>query len=158
MTGQKDDQVNSDPIDILLVDDNEDDIEITLRAFQKAKIKNNIFVVQDGQEALDFIYHQGEYQDQKKYPRPDIILLDINMPKMDGYQVLKNLKENEQYNIIPIIMLTSSKDDEDIVKSYKNGAVSYIQKPVKFENFLKFVDGFNFYWHIVNKLPDGKYR
>ncbi len=158
MTELRGDEVGNNLIDILLVEDNEDDIEITLKAFGKARIKNNIFVVQDGQEALDFVYHQGKYEDQAKYPRPDIILLDINMPRINGYQVLEYLKKDEQYDAIPIIILTSSKDNKDIVGSYKNGAVSYIQKPVKFEDFTGFVDGFNFYWNIINQLPDDKYQ
>jgi len=156
MTEQSENAINSTPIDILLVDDNEDDIEITVKAFKKAKIKNNVFETHDGQEALDFIYHQGEFQDEAKYPRPDLILLDINMPKLNGYQVLEKLKADEKFNFIPVVILTSSKADEDVVKSYTNGAVSYIQKPVKFDDFMKFVEGFNFYWHIINKLPSVK--
>ena len=145
--------VNDRPIDILLVEDNEADVKITLRAFQKAKVKNNIYVANDGQEALDFIHHEGKYQDPKKFPCPDLILLDINMPKMNGFEVLKKLKSNPQFNFILVVMLTSSKNEEDVMKSYQNGAVSFIPKPVDFEAFIKVVDGFNFYWHIINKLP-----
>ena len=145
---------NNRPIDILLVEDNDTDVKITLRAFEKAKIKNNVFVVNDGQEALDFITHQGKYTDGKKWPRPDLILLDINMPKLSGFDVLKKLKQDSKYNFIPVVMLTSSKSDEDVLKSYQTGAVSFIQKPVSFEVFTKVVDGFNFYWHIINKLPN----
>ena len=148
-------EVNNFPIDILLVEDDEADIEITLRAFEKGKLRNNISVVRDGQEALDFIYHEGAYRDGKLYPRPDLILLDIRMPKMDGFEVLKKLKSDPQYSYIPVAMLTSSKNEEDILQSYRNGAVSYIPKPVSYGDFQKVVDGFNFYWHIINKLPDG---
>src|SRR3990167_6875443 len=103
------DDSNDKPIDILFAEDNEADIKITLRAFSKGKIKNNVFVVRDGQEALDFVYHRGAYQDQKKYPRPDLILLDINIPKIDGFGVLEKLKSDEKTNFIPVIVLTSSK-------------------------------------------------
>ena len=146
-------EVNDHPIDILLVEDDEADIKITLRAFEKAKIKNNISVVTDGQEAMDFVTHQGKYHDRKKFSRPDLILLDINMPKLGGFEVLKKLKADPKFQFIPVVMLTSSRNEEDVLKSYQNGAVSFIPKPVVFETFAKVVDGFNFYWHIVNKLP-----
>ncbi len=144
------------PIDILLVEDTEADIKITLRAFKKARLRNNIYVCHNGQEALDFLYHQGDYKDANQYPRPDLILMDINMPKLTGYEVLQKLKADANYCMIPIIMLTSSKSEEDIVKSYQKGATSYIQKPVEYEAFVKIVEGFNFYWNIVNKLPEQK--
>ena len=141
------------PIDILLVEDNEADIKITQRAFAHGKLKNNVYVVRDGQEALDFIYHKGSYKNKNDFPKPDLILLDIKLPKVDGFQVLKVLKEDFQYQSIPVIMLTSSNNEEDVAKSYKYGATSYIQKPVNYEAFVKIIKGFNFYWHIVNKLP-----
>lgn len=142
------------PIDILFADDDDADVKITLRAFEKAKIRNNIFVVHDGQEAVDFVSHQGKYTDKEKYPRPDLVLLDINMPKLNGFQVLEKLKAGEDTKMIPVIMLTSSRSEQDIAKSYKNGAASYIEKPVGYDDFVKVVEGFNFYWHIVNRLPD----
>ena len=143
------------PIDILLVEDDEMDIETTLRAFETGRIKNNISVTRDGEEALDIVYHRGEYRDEKKFPRPDLILLDIRMPKLGGFEVLKKLKSDPQYSFIPVVMLTSSQNEEDVLKSYGFGAASYIPKPVSYEDFKKVVDGFNFYWHIINKLPDG---
>ena len=146
-------QLNDKPIDILLVDDNESDIKITVRTFERAKVKNNIYVVNDGHSALDFVSHQGAYQDTDKYPRPGLILLDINMPKMDGFEVLRRLKGNPESNFIPVAMLTSSRNEHDVLKSYQYGAVSYIPKPINFEAFLKVVEGFNFYWHVINKLP-----
>lgn len=148
--------INYNPIDILLVEDDEMDMKVTLRAFEKGKIKNNIFAVRDGQAALDFIHHQEAYQDEGKYPRPDLILLDIRMPKMDGFEVLKKLKADSRTDFIPVVMLTSSKNEEDVVKSYASGAASYIPKPVSYETFVQAVDAFNFYWHIINKLPDSK--
>ena len=144
---------NNQPIDILLVEDNEADIKVTLRAFEKAKIKNNISVARDGEEAIDYIYHQSKYTDKKKFPLPDLILLDIQLPKLDGFAVLKRLKEDKKFKLIPVVMLTSSKSEEDVAESYRDGAVSFIQKPVNYEEFEKIVDGFNFYWHIINKIP-----
>ena len=149
-------EINSKPINILLVEDNEADVKITLRAFAKAKLKNTIYVINDGQEALDFVQHKGKYQDRERFPRPDLILLDIKLPKLDGFQVLQNLKKDLQYSSIPVIMLTSSKNEEDIAKSYKNGAASFIPKSVNYNDFVKIIEGFNFYWHIINKLPSQK--
>jgi CheY-like chemotaxis protein len=149
------DTISYKPIDILLVEDDEMDIEVTLRAFEKGRIRNNLFVVRDGQEALDFVSGQGQYQNKEKYPRPDLILLDIRMPKLNGFEVLKSLKADPRLDFIPVVMLTSSKNEEDVVKSYGAGAASYIPKPVSYQDFLKVVDGFNFYWQIINKLPNG---
>ena len=151
-------ETNHKSVNILLVENNDADIKITLRAFNKAKSKNNIYVVEDGQKVLDFVYHKGEYQDEEKFPRPDLILLDIKLPNLDGFQVLEKIKSDTQYNFIPVIMLTTSKHEEDIAKSYRNGASGFIQKPVNYENFIKMIDGFNFYWQIVNKLPGDKYK
>jgi CheY-like chemotaxis protein len=147
-------QKDNNPIDILIVEDNIADVKIILRAFAELELKNNIYVVNDGQEALDFIHHQNKYQDQSRYPTPDLILLDIKMPKLDGFQVLERLKNDLQYNCIPVIMLTSSKDEEDVAKSYKKGATGFIPKPVNYKDFIKVIEGFNFYWRIINKLPD----
>jgi CheY-like chemotaxis protein len=151
-------RMETDAINILLVEDNEADVQIAARAFSKSKRKNNIYVVNDGQEALDFIYHKGKYQDKEKFPIPDLILLDIKIPKLDGFQVLERIKNNLEYNYIPVVMLTSSKDEEDIAKSYRNGAASFIPKPVNYEEFVKIVDGFNFYWHAISKLPSPNHR
>jgi len=140
-------------MNILLVEDIETDAKIALRAFDKGSFKNDIFTVRDGQEAMDFICHQGRYTDQEKYPRPDIILLDINLPKLTGFDVLKQLKEDPRYNFIPVVMLTSSKDETAIKRSYSCGASGYIQKPVNFEDYVKMVEGFNYYWQVVNQLP-----
>lgn len=142
----------SHPIDILLVEDNEADVKITLRAFEKAKLSNNIFTVANGEEALDFVYQRGKYEGAN-HPRPDIILLDIMMPKMDGFEVLKRLKGDAALSYIPVAMLTSSRAEEDVLKSFKYGAVSYIPKPVDYRDFVEVVNSFNFYWQIVNKLP-----
>ncbi|MFH1449388.1 MAG: response regulator [bacterium] len=140
------------PIDILLVDDAEDDVVITQRAFKKGKLLNNLYITQSGQEALDFIHHEGKYKNEP-VPTPGLILLDINMPNMNGFQVLEKLKSDRKYCMIPIIMLTISDRDEDIVRSYANGAVSYITKPINFEAFVKIIEQFEIYWSMVSKIP-----
>lgn len=140
-------------LNILLIEDTEVDVKIALRAFAKAKLKNQIFVVPDGQEGIGYVRGEGKYQDREKYPLPDLILLDINMPKFDGLQVLKKLKNDIQTNSIPVIMLTTSKDKGDIKESYSGGAAGYIPKPTSYEEFVRLVDGFNFYWQVINKLP-----
>ena len=149
--GQNDEGCN--PIDILLAEDNDADVKIALRAFKKARLRNNVYVVNDGVEALDFVFKKGEYENAD-HPKPGIILLDINMPKLNGFEVLEKLKSEDKTKCIPVIMLTSSRNEEDVVQSYGNGASSYIPKPVNYDDFVKVVDSFNFYWHIVNKLPD----
>ncbi|MBW2649360.1 MAG: response regulator [Deltaproteobacteria bacterium] len=112
------------PIDILLVEDNEDHAELTLRALKNNHLINDIHVVKDGQEALDFVYHQGKYEDTEKYPRPGLILLDIHLPKVNGLEVLETLKKDPDLKSIPIIMLTTSSRDEEIARSYAGGANS----------------------------------
>ncbi len=143
------------PINILLVEDNEDDIEITQMAFEQAKIRNNILIVRNGQEALDYVYGRGIYQDREKYPMPRLILMDINMPKKGGFEALEELKKDANLRLIPVVMLTSSKSEEDVVRSYSKGAVAYIPKPVSHEEFLKTVEYFNFFWQIA-ELPKVK--
>ncbi len=139
-------------INILLVEDSEDDIVIIQRAFKKVKLTNDLCIVRDGQEALDFIFHEGKYA-QTKPVTPGLILLDINMPKMDGFGVLAKLKAHPPYSLIPVVMLTVSDREEDVVKSFLNGAVSYITKPMDFEKFTKVIETFELYWTLVSKVP-----
>ena len=141
------------PVDILLVEDDPDHAELTVRALKENNILNEVYVASDGQEALDFVYHRGKYSDEKKFPRPGLILLDIRLPKVDGLAVLKQLKDDPQFKSIPIIMLTTSDRDEEIAKSYAGGANSYVVKPVEFEEFMKKVKHLRLYWTIVNTLP-----
>ena len=148
------DRITENPLNILLVEDSPTDVKITLRAFQSAQIKNTFFSVHDGQGALDFIYHQGEYQDEQKFPRPDLILLDINLPKVDGFTVLQRIKEDKQFCQIPMVMLTSSKNQQDILKCYQYGASGYIQKSVSYDTFCGIVEIFNKYWHHVSRVPE----
>lgn len=141
------------PIDVLLVEDNEADVKITLRAFEKGQLNNSLHVVRDGEEALDFLYGLNTYQDHQDYPRPDLILLDINLPKIDGFNFLKKIKEDPDYQDIPVVMLTSSRNEGDMINSFKHGACSYIQKPVSFQQFVEIANGFSFYWQIINRFP-----
>ncbi len=145
---------NTKMVDILLVEDNLDDIEITKRAFKEAKLVNRLYIARDGQEAIDFLYHKGKYGDINNAPIPGLILLDINMPKLNGLEVLKKIKEDKTLNRIPIIMLTVSRRDEDIIKSYSYGCNSFLQKPVDFDNFVNLIKEIGFYWGVHNvSLP-----
>lgn len=137
-------------VNILLVEDNPDDIKITERALEKGKVLNKLYVVRDGQEALDFLYHQGDYSDPQKAPRPGLILLDINLPKLSGIDVLKKVKSDEKFRRIPIIMLTVSKRDEDVIRSYDLGVNSYIVKPVEFDKFVETIKNIELYWILTN--------
>ncbi|MFH1288759.1 MAG: response regulator [bacterium] len=137
-------------INILLVEDNPDDIEITKRAFKEAKLLNKLYIVRDGQEAVDFLFHQGVYNDPLNAPKPGLVLLDINMPKMNGTEVLKRIKEDNVLKTIPVVMLTVSKRDEDIVRSYNYGCNSFIQKPVEFDKFVELIKEIGLYWGIHN--------
>ncbi len=140
-------------INILLVEDSEDDIVIIKRAFKRLKLRNELYVVRRGQEALDFIFQEGDYADSK-YSTPGLILMDINMPGLNGFEVLERLKENPSSKPIPVVMLTVSDQDEDIVKSYMSGAVSFITKPMNFESFVKVIKQFDIYWTLVSKIPE----
>jgi len=141
------------PVDILLVEDNPDHAELTIKALKQNNVSNEIYIVNDGQEALDFMYHHGKYADEKNFPRPGLILLDIKLPKVDGIEVLKQLKDDPQFKSIPVIMLTTSDRDEEIAKSYAGGANSYVVKPMDFEEFMKKVRELKLYWTITNSLP-----
>ena len=141
------------PVDILLVEDNPDHAELTIKALKQNNVSNEVYVVNDGQEALDFMYHRGKYADEKNFPRPGLILLDIRLPKVDGIEVLKQLKDDPQFKSIPVIMLTTSDRDEEIAKSYADGANSYVVKPMDFEEFMKKVRELKLYWTITNSLP-----
>ena len=138
---------------ILLVEDNPDDILIIERALKEAKIINRIFITRDGQEGWDFLKHQGKYQDADSSPKPGLILLDINLPKLNGLELLKMLKEDEELKRIPTVMLTISRRDEDILKGYNYGCNSFIQKPVEFEKFVEIVRQIGLYWGIINVEP-----
>lgn len=136
--------------DILLVEDNLTDAEMTLRSLKECKVANHIKHVEDGQEALDFIYCKGKYSDNN-LSSLKLILLDLNMPKISGLEVLKTLKSDPDKKDIPVVILTSSAEEKDIVESYKFNANSYIVKPVDFEQFSKSIQELGFYWLILNR-------
>jgi two-component system response regulator len=141
---------------ILLVEDSPDDIQITQRALREAKIINKLWITTDGEEALDFLQHKGRYQDASVAPRPGLILLDINLPKVNGLEVLEKIKKDPDLKRIPTVVLTVSRRDEDIVKGYNYGCNSFIQKPVEFEKFVEVVKQIGLYWGLLNiASPDG---
>jgi CheY-like chemotaxis protein len=137
-------------IEILLVEDNEGDIGLVEEVFQEAKIRNNLYVAEDGEEAMLFLHKEGKFSD---VPRPDIILLDLNLPRKDGREVLKEIKEDDSLKRIPVVVLTTSKAEEDILKSYNLHANSYITKPVDFNQFIKVIKSIEDFWLDVVKLP-----
>jgi CheY-like chemotaxis protein len=144
---------NFKPVKILLVEDNVQDIEITQRAFAKGRVRNELTVVRDGEEAIDYLYHRGKYQDPATSPRPGMILLDLNLPKVGGLEVLQQIKKDDQLKQIPVIVLTVSQREEDVVRSYDLGVNTYIQKPVEFDNFMRVVNAVHEYWILIATLP-----
>ena len=138
------------PVEILLVEDNPADARLVMEVFKDFSVKNKIHVVEDGIVAMDFLYKKGTYE---SFPRPDIILLDLNLPRKDGRDVLKEIKENAKLKCIPVVILTTSTAREDVVRTYSNHANCYITKPVDFEQFLKFVQSIENFWLKVVKLP-----
>jgi len=144
------------PVDILLVEDNPDHAELTMKALKQNNVLNEVYLASDGREALDFMYHRGKYADEKTSPRPGLILLDIRLPKVDGLEVLKQLKDDPQFKSIPVIMLTTSDRDEEIAESYAGGANSYVVKPMDFEDFMKKIRELKLYWTLTNRLPKGR--
>lgn len=138
---------------ILLVEDNEDDEKLTLRAFQKHNFINKIEVVRDGEEALDYLFARNAYSNRSTEDAPKLILLDLKLPKVDGIEVLRQIKTDERTKKIPTVVLTSSSEEIDLLHSYQSGANSYIVKPVDFESFLKAVLEIGFYWLMFNETP-----
>jgi CheY-like chemotaxis protein len=137
-------------VDVLLVDDNDDDVFMVREAFSDICLLNIIHHVEDGVKALEYLRKEGEFQKMKA---PDIILLDINMPRKNGFEVLEEIKNDPSLRHIPTVILTTSKRDEDIVRSYGSGASSYIRKPVDFEKFIEVMKHFEIYWTFVSKIP-----
>jgi len=140
-------------VDILLVEDNQDDIDLALHALRQGKLANSIFVVRDGEEALDFIFCRGQYSQRSVDHPPKLVLLDLKLPKVDGLQVLKAVKGDPRTKTIPIVIMTSSKEERDMVESYNSGVNSYIQKPVDFEQFRNTIKTLGMYWMVVNQPP-----
>ncbi len=138
---------------ILLVEDNPDDVELTMIALEKGKIANTVEVVTDGVEALDYLYGTGSYEGRDLGIMPDVILLDLRLPKVDGLEVLKRIRQDERTNLLPVVILTSSKEDQDRIDGYRLGANSYIRKPVDFEQFAHAVRQLGLYWLVLNEPP-----
>ncbi|MBN1666233.1 MAG: response regulator [Anaerolineales bacterium] len=138
---------------ILLVEDNPDDEKLTLRAMKKNNIVNEIVVARDGAEALDFIFASGDYRERDAEFMPQVILLDLNLPKIGGLEVLRRIRENERTALLPVVILTSSKEEKDLVESYRLGANSYIRKPVDFKQFSEAIRQLGLYWLVLNEVP-----
>lgn len=139
---------------ILLVEDTEDDIVLTQRAIKKSKILNPLVVARDGVEALDYLFCRGAFASRGQSSSPALILLDLKLPKVDGFQVLQELRASEQFRYVPVVVLTSSKEQEDMLNSYRSGANSYIRKPVDFTQFSDAVQQLGLYWLLLNEAPE----
>jgi len=140
-------------VQILLVEDNSSDAEMTIRALKKNNLANQLIHVKDGAEALDFIFSEGKFEGNGGIQKPKVILLDLKMPKVNGIEVLRRIKSDERTQKIPVVVLTSSKEDPDIQTCYKLGINSYVVKPVEFDAFYKAVSDLGLYWMIVNQPP-----
>jgi two-component system, response regulator len=138
---------------ILLVEDNPDDVVLTLRAFKKNNVANEVVVAGDGLEALDYLFGTGKFKERDMSSMPAVILLDLKLPKMDGLNVLERMRADERTKLIPVVILTSSKEEQDVIGSYSLGANSYIRKPVDFNKFVEAVRHLELYWLVLNELP-----
>ena len=147
--------VNKDKI-ILLVEDNPDDEELTMRALKKNNISNEIVVARDGAEALDYLFARGKYSKRDTSEMPQLILLDLKLPKIDGIEVLKQIRSDDRTKLLPVVILTLSKEQQDLINGYSSGANSYIRKPVDFKEFIEAVGQLGLYWLVLNETPPGK--
>jgi two-component system response regulator len=138
---------------ILLVEDNPDDVALTLRALKKSKIVNEVVVAQDGVEATEYLFGTGKYAGRDTQVLPQVVLLDLKMPRMDGLEVLQRVRSDERTKLLPVVVLTTSSEDKDRIESYKLGANSYIRKPVDFEQFVGAVQSLGLYWLVLNEAP-----
>jgi CheY-like chemotaxis protein len=141
-------------ITILMADDDQDDCLLVKEAFAENRLKNNIHFVEDGEALLDYLYNRDKFSDSFRYPRPGLILLDLNMPRKDGREALREIKSNPNLRSIPIVVLTTSKEEEDIYKSYNLGANSFVTKPVTFEGLVEVIRSIGKYWFEIVELPD----
>ena len=145
--------ITLEDVEILLVEDNPNDVELTMRALQKQSLANKVFVVRDGAEALEFMFATGAFAARKIENRPRVVLLDLKLPKVDGIEVLRRIKADDRTKHTPVVMLTSSQEERDVIDTYNLGVNSYIVKPVDFSNFVHAVSELGVYWGLLNKLP-----
>jgi two-component system, response regulator len=144
----------SRPRTILLVEDNPDDAELTIRAFARHKMANEVVVASDGEEALDYLFATGVYKDRPADAMPTVVLLDLKLPKVTGLEVLKRLRSDERTRRLPVVVLTSSNEERDIIASYDLGANSFVRKPVDFAEFIDAAQQLGLYWLVLNEMPD----
>ena len=142
-----------DQVEILLVEDDPEDLDLTIRALNDERVCNRIQVARDGEEALDFLFCRGSYSERDRDHHPKLILLDLKLPKVDGLEVLEQIKRDPRTRAIPVVILTSSKQEQDMMQGYQLGANSYIQKPVDFEQFQATIKRLGYYWLLVNQSP-----
>jgi len=145
--------MNSKEVEILLVEDNPSDAELTMRALKEYNLANKLIWVKDGAEALDFVFAQGQYSDRSVEDTPRVILLDLKLPKVGGLEVLEKVKSDKRTQTIPVVVLTSSSEEKDIITSYNLGVNSYILKPVDFDKFVESIREIGYYWLLLNKPP-----
>lgn len=145
--------VNAGAVEILLVEDNPQHVELTLRALNKHNLANKVLVAKDGAEALEFIFAEGAYSQRRIENGPKVILLDLKLPKVDGLEVLRRIKSDDRTKAIPVVVVTTSEQEQDVVETYKLGVNSYIVKPVSFDKFIQAVSELGFYWMLLNKPP-----
>jgi two-component system, response regulator len=138
---------------ILLVEDNPDEVVLTLRALKKGKILNDLHTVSDGAEALAYLFAEGKYAARARQPLPTVVLLDLNLPKVSGLEVLQRMRADERTRLVPVVILTTSKEDDDVINGYKLGANSYIRKPVDFNQFAQAIHNLGLYWLVINEPP-----
>lgn len=143
----------NEAVEILLVEDSPEDRELTLRALEKARLANRIQIACDGAEALDFMFGEGAYAGRPAHVLPRVVLLDLKLPKVDGLEVLQRLKADERTRLVPVVVLTSSREQRDVIESYRLGVNSYIVKPVNFERFASAVQDLGMYWLLLNERP-----
>jgi two-component system response regulator len=141
---------------ILLVEDNPNDEELTLRALKKANVANQVAIARDGQEALDFLFGAGKYAGREPPTMPAVVLLDLKLPKLDGIDVLQRIRADPRTKLVPVVVLTSSSEDEDMIRSYQSGANSYVRKPIEFSAFANAVTQLGMYWVLINQIPPSR--
>ena len=142
---------------ILLVEDNPNDVELTLKGLKEHNLANEVVVARDGVEALDYLYRRGQFADRSQ-GNPAVILLDLNLPRIDGLEVLKKVRSDDQLKLVPVVVLTSSREERDLMEAYKLGANAYVVKPVKFREFMDAIKSLGLFWAIINEPPPGSIK